>query len=133
MIGARRTAVLVLIAVFLAGGAAGWVLEEVMDDVHWPSRHAESQANRPDRNDDPLDEDAEEEFLDGLGLSRSQHKAVDRLLDQREERLEGYWARKVPEIEALIDSTRTRIRLLLTPEQRQAYDQWVARQRVPAP
>jgi hypothetical protein len=33
---ARRTAVLVLIAVFLVGGAAGWVAEEVADEFPWP-------------------------------------------------------------------------------------------------
>jgi hypothetical protein len=45
----------------------------------------------------------------------------------------GDWAGKMPEIEALIDSTRTEIRSLLSPEQREAYERWVARQRAPAP
>ena len=33
----RRTAVLVLLAVFLVGGMVGWVLEEIVDDRDWPS------------------------------------------------------------------------------------------------
>ena len=44
---ARRTAVLVLLAVFLVGGAVGWVAEEVADDLHWQARH--DQGETPDR------------------------------------------------------------------------------------
>jgi hypothetical protein len=131
--GVRRKAILILLAVFLAGGLAGVMLEDVVDDLDWPWLYAGPDTEHHDRANDPMDDDAEEEFLGGLGLSRDRLEAVDRVLDRREDRLEVYWAGKIPEIEALIDSTRTEIRGLLSPEQREAYDRWVARQRAPAP
>lgn len=131
--GVRRKAILILLAVFLVGGLAGVMLEDVVDDLDWPWPHAGPDTNHRDRANDPMDDDAEEEFVEGLGLSRDRLEAVDRVLDRREDRLEAYWAGKIPEIEALIDSTRTEIRGLLSPEQRDAYDRWVARQRAPAP
>jgi hypothetical protein len=131
--GVRRKAVLILLAVFLAGGLAGVLLEDVADDLDWPWPHVVRDTERHGRSNDPMDDDAEEEFLEGLGLSRDRLEAVDRVLDRREDRLEAYWAGKIPEIEALIDSTRMEIRGLLSPEQREEYDRWVARQRAPAP
>jgi hypothetical protein len=122
---ARRTAVILLLAVFLAGGAAGWLLEDVVDDIHWPGGHGEgSTLDRPD-DDEPLDDDAEEDFLETLGLSRAQLDSVDHLLERREDRLEDYWKSRLPDLQALIDSSRQEIRALLTPDQRATYDRWL--------
>lgn len=130
---ARRNAILLLVGVFLVGGVTGLMMEEVVDDLDWPGFHADRDhdRDRPSQGRDPLDDDADEEFLERLGLSPEQHRAVDHLLDSREDRLEAYWAGKLPEIEAQIDSTRQEIRRLLTADQQHAYDQWVARQRTP--
>lgn len=123
--GARRTAVLLLLAVFLAGGAAGWLLEDVVDDVHWPwSQSKGTTVERPDE-DEPFDDDAEEDFLETLGLSRVQLDSMDHLLDRREDRLEDYWKTRLPDLTALVDSSRQEIRSLLTTEQREAYDRWL--------
>jgi hypothetical protein len=130
--GVRRKAALILLAVFLAGGVAGVLLEDVVDDLDWWP-HVVRDPERNGRSNDTMDDDAEEEFLEGLGLSRERLEAADRVLERREDRLEAYWAGKIPEIEALIDSTRMEIRGLLSPEQREEYDRWVARQRSPAP
>jgi hypothetical protein len=131
--GVRRKAALIVLAVFLAGGLAGVFLEDVVDDLDWSWLQVGRDTERHGRSNDPMDDDAEEEFLEGLGLSRERLEAADRVLDRREDRLEAYWAGKIPEIEALIDSTRMEIRGLLSPEQREQYDRWVARQRSPAP
>ena len=128
---ARRTAVIVLLAVFLAGGASGWLLEEVVDDIHWPGSHRDSSTiDRPD-DDEPFDDDAEEDFLETLGLSRGQLDSVDQLLEGREDRLEDYWKSRLPDLQALVDSSREEIRALLTPEQRAAYDRWLGAQSDP--
>jgi hypothetical protein len=128
---ARRTAVLLLLAVFLAGGLAGWLLEDVVDEIHWPGGHGEgSRIDRPD-DDEPLDDDAEEDFLESLGLSRAQLDSVDLILDRREDRLEDYWRSRVPDLQALIDSSRQEIRALLTPGQGAAYDRWLGVQSGP--
>ena len=129
--GARRKAVLLLLLVFLAGGAAGVLLEDVVEDFDWPTFGAGRTAEGEAHGGDPLDDDTEEHFLEGLGLSRPQRDSVDRLLDRREDRLEAYWAARLPDMERLIDSTRAEIRALLRPDQRDAYDRWIARQRTP--
>ncbi len=123
----RRKALLLLGLVFLAGGATGWVLEDVVD-LDWPSQSANDPLG-DHTADGGFDEDEEEDFLRSLGLSRTQRDSVDHLLDAGEDRLEAYWAGKLPEIETLLDSTRLAIKSLLTPEQRQAYERWLAGQR----
>jgi hypothetical protein len=126
----RRTAILVLLAVFLVGGMVGWLLEEVVEDRDWPSLEMEHDDDDGGPGDnDPMDDDAEEAFLKRLGLSGEQYRAADRLLDEREDRLEAYWKGRIPEIEAMVDSTRLEIRKLLTPEQQAAYDRWIEEQR----
>ena len=124
---ARRTAVLVLLAVFLVGGAVGWVAEEVADDIHWPGRHDHDRDKTPDRPDpdEPFDDDDEEDMLEKLGLSRVQDDSVDQLLDAREDRLENYWKSRLPDLQVIVDSSRQEIRAVLTPEQRAAYDRWL--------
>ena len=119
---------ILLLAVFLAGGAGGWLLEDVVDDIDWPGGRIEgSTPGRPD-DDEPLDDDAEEDFLETLGLSRAQLDSVDDLLDRREDRLEDYWKSRLPDLQALVDSSRQEIRMVLTPEQRAAYDRWLGAQ-----
>jgi hypothetical protein len=122
-LGPKRTAILALTAVFAVGLAGGVVLEEVVDDVPWPfgARHEDR-----DRPDDPLDDDAEEAFFDSLGLPAERRAAIERALDAREDRLEQYWEGKVPELRALVDSSRAEIRVLLSPDQQAAYDRWIA-------
>ena len=128
---ARRTAILLLLAVFLVGVAAGWVLEEVVDELDWPGQSSGAGRGDAPRGVGDFDEDEEEEFLESLGLTKAQLDAVDRLLDEGEDRIEEYWKGRLPEIEALLASTRDGIRRLLTSEQRAAYDRWLAGQRHP--
>ena len=122
---ARRTAVLVLIAVFLVGGAAGWVAEEVADEIHWPGhQHKDKAPDRPD-DDEAFDDDAEEDLLETLRLSRAQDDSVDHLLEAREDRLEEYWKSRLPDLQSIVDSSRQEIRAVLTPAQRDTYDRWL--------
>ena len=118
----KRTAILALTAVFAVGLAGGILLEDVVDDVPWPFA---SHEHDRDKADDPADDDAEEAFFDSLGLPAERRAAIERALDAREHRLEQYWEGKVPELRALVDSSRAEIRLLLTPEQQASYNRWI--------
>ena len=122
---ARRTAVFLLVTVFLAGAATGWLLEDVVEDIHWGAGGGD--VTMPDRHqdDEPLDDDAEEDFLESLDLSAAQLDSVDELLERREDHLEDYWKTRLPDLEAVIDSSRREIRDLLSPEQQAAYDRWL--------
>jgi hypothetical protein len=125
---ARRTAIILLLAVFFAGGAAGWLLEDVVEDIHWPGSRGEERTHEGPDDDEPFDDDAEEDFLETLGLDRGQLDSVDHLLDRREDLLEAYWKRRLPDLQAVVDSSRQEIRAMLTPEQRSAYDRWLGRE-----
>ena len=121
----RRTAVFLLVTVFLAGAATGWLLEDVVEDMPWGAGGGD--VSMPDRHqdDEPLDDDAEEDFLESLDLSAAQLDSVDELLERREDHLEDYWKTRLPDLEAVIDSSRREIRDLLSPEQQAAYDRWL--------
>ena len=125
---ARRTAIILLLAVFFAGGAAGWLLEDVVEDIHWPGSRGEERTHDGPDEDEPFDDDAEEDFLEALGLDRGQLDSVDHLLDRREDLLEAYWKSRLPDLQAVVDSSRQEIRAMLTPEQRSAYDRWLGRE-----
>ena len=127
---ARRTAILALVAVFFAGGATGWVLEDAVDDVHWFDRPGHEGPDGGPASD-PLDDDAEEDFLESLGLTAAQRETIDAVLDRREDHLESYWKTRLPDLQAVIDSSRNDVRAVLSPEQRAAYDRWLGADRNP--
>jgi hypothetical protein len=130
--GPRRTAMLVILAVFLVGIASGVAIKGIADDMGVGSSRPDRDASPGYKVDHPTS-GREEDFIESLGLPKAQEKAVERLLEEREDRLEAYWEGKLPEIEALIDSSRVAIRNLLPPDARVAYDDWVARQRAGTP
>ena len=125
---ARRTAVFLLVTVFLAGAATGWLLEDVVEDIHWGAGGGDVSMADRHQDDEPLDDDAEEDFLQSLDLSAAQLDSVDELLERREDHLEDYWKTRLPDLEAVIDSSRREIRDLLSPEQQAAYDRWLDNQ-----
>jgi Spy/CpxP family protein refolding chaperone len=114
----RWRAVVALLMVFAAGAAGGALLEDIVDDINWPGFDH--------RDHDELDE-SEERILESLDLTAQQRASVERLFEQREDRLESYWDARFPELEQLVDSNREEIRSLLTPEQRTIYDTHLAR------
>jgi len=60
-----------------------------------------------------------------LGLSDAQRAVVDSILDRRNERIKALLAPVQPQVDAVKDSARVQIRLRLTPEQQEKYDEIV--------
>ena len=120
----RWKAILALVMVFLAGLAGGVVLEDIADDIDRPVFAAD--------HDDDGDDLTEETILANLDLTPEQRASIERVFEVREDRLESYWDAQLPDLEALIDSTRGEIRGILTPEQRTIYDSQLTRLRVHA-
>jgi Spy/CpxP family protein refolding chaperone len=118
----RWRAVLALVMVFAAGLAGGAALEDIVDDIDRPLFAA--------GDDDDDDDVSEETILANLDLSPEQRASIERMFERREDRLEAYWDRQLPDLEALIDSSRSEIRGILTPEQRTTYDSQLTRLRV---
>ena len=118
----RWRAAVALVMVFAAGAAGGALLEDVVEDVDWPDF-----AGRD--HDDDL-HDSEETVLANLDLTPEQRASIERLLEQREDRLESYWDARLPELEQLVDSSREEIRGFLSPQQRTIYDTHLTRLKI---
>jgi Spy/CpxP family protein refolding chaperone len=108
----RAVAALLLALAFASGGLAGMAVEEAAG-LDWF---------------DFLDEDArrDDRLLEGIGLSAAQREQVERILDRQEDRLEEYWAARLPEMQAIAAGSHDEIRAVLTPRQRAVFDRRVA-------
>ncbi len=109
-----------LLLTFVVGGLAGMALEEGLG-LDWF---------------DFLDEDnapAEGRLLGALNLSDDQRDRIEEILDDREDRLEDYWESKIPDMRAIVTESYAEIRLVLTPEQRDAFDDRIRAQGIPVP
>lgn len=119
----RWKAMLALVMVFAAGLAGGPLVEDIVDDIDRPVFAA-------DHDDDDDHDLSEETILANLDLTPEQRASIERVFEAREDRLESYWDTQLPDLEALIDSTRGEIRDILTPEQRTIYDSQLTRLRI---
>jgi Spy/CpxP family protein refolding chaperone len=110
---ARTVGALLLAASFVVGGLAGMAAEEALG-LDWF---------------DFLDEDAttaDEPLFSGMGLTAAQKGQIEQIRERREERLEGYWESRLPDIQRIMDSSYGEMRAVLTPEQVPAFDRRVS-------
>lgn len=108
----RTVGVLLLAASFVMGGLAGMAAEEALG-LDWF---------------DFLDEDAapgEDRLFTGANLTDAQERRIQEIRERREERLEGYWESRLPDIQRIMDDSYGEMRTVLTPEQRPAFDRRV--------
>lgn len=113
---ARAVGALLLAASFAVGGLTGMAAEEALG-LDWF---------------DFLDEDAaptEEPLFQGMGLSGAQRRQIETIRDRREDRLEGYWEGRLPDIQRIMDDSYGEMRQVLTPEQKPAFDRRVREMR----
>lgn len=125
----RWKGLLAIVTVFAVGLAGGAWLEDVVDDIDRPVFAAGDDDDEDDADDDDL---SEETILANLDLTPAQRADIERAFEAREDRLESYWDAQLPDLEAVIDSSRIEIRGILTPEQRTTYDSQLTRLRVHA-
>ena len=104
----RAVAAVLLALTFATGALAGMAVEEGLG-LDWF---------------DFLDEDArrEEALLDGIRLSGAQRESVEEILDRQEDRMEEYWAQRLPELQGIAALSYDEIRAVLTPDQRAVFD-----------
>ena len=118
---ARVVGALLLAATFLVGGMAGMAAEEALG-LDWF---------------DFLDEDAppgDERLFSGMQLTAEQRRRLDEIRERREDRLEGYWESRLPEIQRIVGDSYGEMRAVLTPRQQPAFDRRVSelRERISA-
>lgn len=121
--------VLLLVLTFVAGAAAG-VAADRLDLL--PEFVRADEAERERRGDDRDRREGEttiERFADELGLSRAQRAEIDGILDRYRTSMRGIWQDVRPRYRSLVDSVRTQIEGVLTPEQVTAYRSLLERRR----
>lgn len=129
MDGSRFRVVLLLILTFVAG-AAGGVAADRLDLLPEFARAGEAERERRADDDDRRGgETTIERFADELGLSRAQRSEIDGILDRYRASMRGIWQDVRPRYRSLVDSVRTQIEGVLTPEQVTAYRNLLERRR----
>jgi Spy/CpxP family protein refolding chaperone len=113
-------AVVMLLLTFSVGGLAGMALEEALG-LDWFDFLDED--NRP----------AEGRLLSDLDLSDEQRDQIEEIFDDQDDRLEDYWESRIPDMRGIVATSYEQIRTLLTPEQREIFDERIRAQGIPIP
>jgi Spy/CpxP family protein refolding chaperone len=117
---ARAVGILLLAATFSVGGLSGMAVEEAMG-LDWF---------------DFLDEDAtpsEDNLFAGMELTGAQRARIDEIRERREDRLEAYWASRLPDIQRVVDQSYGEMRAVLPPERHADFDRRVRELRARTP
>ena len=131
MARSRGRVVLLLLLTFAAGTAAGiaadrlrWIPGEATAGEAPPEdaepREAERDRDRDDRGRGKGNTTIER-FADELGLTPQQRSEIEEILEDHRSRVKQMWAEIRPRYRALMDTARTRIEAVLTPEQVEQY------------
>ncbi len=140
MAGSRTRAALLLLLVFAAGAAAGIAADrleivpgeatarqvggdgadaELRDDDERDGREVRRDGRRDRRRDGDRRERRTtiEKFADDLELTAEQRSEIEGILEEYRASVKQMWSDVRPRYRALLDSARTRIEAVLTPEQ----------------
>ncbi len=117
MNGSRFRALLLLVLTFAAGTAAG-VAADRLHLFPGTARAEETTASGEERREGRRERQTTiERFADELGLTAPQRAEIDGILDHYRASLKFLWSEVRPRYRTLIDSVRTQIEAVLTPEQ----------------
>lgn len=129
---ASRFRVVLLLALTFAAGAAVGVAADRLGLLPGFARadEVERGGERIEDDDDRRDgETTIERFADELGLSQAQRVEIDGILERYRASMKGIWQDVRPRYRSLVDSVRTQIESVLTPEQVAAYRSLLDRRR----
>lgn len=111
-----------LVATFVGGLLAGVAVERTLgaQDRGEPSVQSERPSRmpmtRPSRPARPAS------FLERIELTPEQEERVGEILERGQEETRAFWEEEGGRLRGIVDSTRARIREVLTPEQQAEYD-----------
>lgn len=116
MDGSKTRAMLLLGLTFVAGTAVGVAAERLDLLAGWAT--ADEASEPPEREDTRRGRETTiERFADELGLTSPQRTQIEEILDRYRTSMKGLWGEWRPRYHSLIDSVRTQIETVLTPEQ----------------
>jgi Spy/CpxP family protein refolding chaperone len=107
--------VLLLLVTFAAGAAAGIAIDRRMVATQVTSATRDAESNRRGR------QTTIERFADELGLTDDQRARIAPILVDTRARMSEMFDRVRPEYDTVVDSARSRIEEILTPEQVRMY------------
>lgn len=113
---ARLTGVLMLVIMFAVGTLAGAATMHVVEGDEVPSRDRDGERTRPD-------------LFELLELTPAQQTQVDAIMERRRQQMEEFWGQHRTTLRAITDSTRIEIREVLTPEQLEMEQRFMAERR----
>ncbi len=117
MNGSKFRAMLLLVLTFAAGTAAG-VAADRFHLLPGTARAEETTASGEERREGRRERQTTiERFADDLGLSAEQRAEIDEILDHYRASVRFLWSEVRPRYRTVIDSARTQIEAVLTPEQ----------------
>jgi uncharacterized membrane protein len=128
----RLLGVVLLVATFLAGGMSGAAVVRragVAASARAVPAEVKSQAaeSLPDHQ-----HERKSRLIDQVDLSAELCAAIDSILHDGRERIDAYWKETEPGYRALVDSTRARVRAVMTQPQLEEYDRLRAERRARA-
>ena len=120
--------VAILVLTLVAGVAAGFAMDRAVlrPEADASARRGEERGG--DRGGPPRGRYGSV-LYDQLDLTPAQRAQIDSAIERGRRETDAYWARVEPEMRAIVDSTRARIRAVLTVEQQARYDSLRAERR----
>lgn len=122
----KLTVLGLVLAVFVAGGAAGAAFDHVLFQDDGVRR---AQRDRDHDDGRGRDDRRRRRYLDDLNLSADQRVRVDSILERRRRETKEFWDTQGPRLRAIVDSAETEVLRVLTPQQRDQLDSLRARRR----
>jgi Spy/CpxP family protein refolding chaperone len=113
---ARVMGITMLIIAFAVGALVGATTLRVAGGSAAPERSGRPERRGPD-------------LFERLNLTPDQKTQVDAIMERRRVEMEAFWKQHGPTLRAIYDSTRVEIRAVLTPEQRELDDRFMAERR----
>lgn len=120
--------VAILVMTLVAGVAAGFAMERTVLRPEAEVRESRGGDRGGDRSG-PSRGRYESVLYDQLELTPAQRAQIDSAIERGRRDTDAYWARVEPEMRSIVDSTRARIRAVLTAEQLVRYDSLRAERR----
>lgn len=114
---ARLTGLVVLAVMFMVGALTGAATMRV-------TAADRTEAEQSERRAEPRPS-----LWDTLELTDEQQVQVDAIMERRRGEMEAFWDQHGPQLRAIMDSARSDVRDLLTPEQREIEEKFFAERR----
>jgi Spy/CpxP family protein refolding chaperone len=115
---ARLTGMIMLALAFMVGSLTGAAALRVAEADGAPKLMRTKARQQP-----PPD------LLERLELTAEQRAQVDVILERRRQEMESFWDVHRPTLQAIADSARAELRSVLTPEQQEIEEQFIAERR----